>query len=299
MSIIVKNLSKIYGTQKALQEVSFEVNKGEILGFLGPNGAGKSTLMKILTGYIPQTNGDAKICNLDINENSLETRSKIGYLPEHNPLYLDMYVKEYLEFVANIYEVNHEYINEIIEKTGLQKEQHKLIGLLSKGYRQRVGLAQALLHNPEVLILDEPTTGLDPNQLVEIRSLITEIGREKTVMLSTHIMQEVEAICDRVIIINKGQIVANKTIRELQKSKGNRKIITVEFDKKTEKNELMKIGNVLKALELKGNQYQVFSDSKFDLRPALFEFAVHNKLTVLQMNMEEQKLESIFRDLTK
>ncbi len=299
MSIIVKNLSKIYGTQKALQEVSFEVNKGEILGFLGPNGAGKSTLMKILTGYIPQTNGYAKICNLDINENSLETRSKIGYLPEHNPLYLDMYVKEYLEFVANIYEVNHEYINEIIEKTGLQKEQHKLIGSLSKGYRQRVGLAQALIHNPEVLILDEPTTGLDPNQLVEIRSLITEIGREKTVMLSTHIMQEVEAICDRVIIINKGQIVANKTIRELQKSKGNRKIITVEFDKKTEKNELMKIGNVLKALELKGNQYQVFSDSKFDLRPALFEFAVHNKLTVLQMNMEEQKLESIFRDLTK
>ena len=299
MSIIVKNLSKIYGAQKALQEVSFEVNKGEILGFLGPNGAGKSTLMKILTGYIPQTNGDAKICNLDINEKSLETRSKIGYLPEHNPLYLDMYVKEYLEFVANIYEVSHKYINEMIEKTGLQKEQHKLIGSLSKGYRQRVGLAQALLHNPEVLILDEPTTGLDPNQLVEIRSLIKEIGREKTVMLSTHIMQEVEAICDRVIIINKGQIVANKTIRELQKSKGNRKIITVEFDKKAGKNELMKIGNVLKALELKGNQYQVFSDSKFDLRPALFEFAVNNKLTVLQMNMEEQKLETIFQELTK
>ena len=299
MSIIVKNLSKIYGKQKALQEVSFEVNKGEILGFLGPNGAGKSTLMKILTGYIPQTNGDAKICNLDINENSLETRSKIGYLPEHNPLYLDMYVKEYLEFVANIYEVNHKYINEMIEKTGLQKEQHKLIGSLSKGYRQRVGLAQALLHNPEVLILDEPTTGLDPNQLVEIRSLIKEIGREKTVMLSTHIMQEVEAICDRVIIINKGQIVANKTIRELQKSKGNRKIITVEFDEKAEKNGLMKIGNVLKAIELKGNQYQVFSDSKFDLRPDLFEFAVNNKLTVLQMNMEEPKLESIFQELTK
>ena len=299
MSIKVKNLSKIYGTQKALKEVSFEVNKGEIVGLLGPNGAGKSTLMKILTGYISQTNGDAKICNLDINDNSLETQSKIGYLPEHNPLYLDMYVKEYLEFVANIYEVNHKYINEMIEKTGLQKEQHKLIGLLSKGYRQRVGLAQALLHNPEVLILDEPTTGLDPNQLLEMRSLIKEIGREKTVVLSTHIMQEVEAICDRVIIINKGQIVANKTIRELQKSKGNRKLITVEFDQKAEKNELMKIGNVLKALELKGNQYQVFSDSKFDLRPALFEFAVNNKLTVLQMNIEEQKLESIFQELTK
>ena len=299
MSIKVKQLSKVYGTQKALIEVSFEINKGEIVGFLGPNGAGKSTLMKILTGYIPQTNGDAKICNLDINENSIETRSKIGYLPEHNPLYLDMYVKEYLEFVANIYEVNHKYINEMIEKTGLQKEQHKLIGSLSKGYRQRVGLAQALIHNPDVLILDEPTTGLDPNQLIEIRSLIKEVGREKTVLLSTHIMQEVEAICDRVIIINKGQIVANKTIVELQKSKGNRKLITIEFDKKAEKKELMKIGNVLEVRELKGNKHQILFDSKFDLRPALFEFAVNNKLTVLQMNMEEQKLESIFQELTK
>ena len=299
MSIKVKKLSKLYGTQKALTKVSFEINKGEIVGFLGPNGAGKSTLMKILTGYIPLTNGDAKICNLDINENSIETRSRIGYLPEHNPLYLDMYVKEYLEFVADIYKVNHKYIDEMIKKTGLIKEQHKLIGSLSKGYRQRVGLAQALIHNPEVLILDEPTTGLDPNQLVEIRSLIKEVGREKTVLLSTHIMQEVEAICDRVIIINKGQIVANKTIVELQKSKGNRKLITVEFDKKAEKKELMKIGNVVEARELKGNKYQIFSDSKFDLRPALFEFAVINKLTVLQMNIEEQKLESIFQELTK
>ena len=299
MSIKVKNLSKVYGTQKALTEVSFEINKGEIVGFLGPNGAGKSTLMKILTGYIPQSNGDALICNLDINKNSIETRSRIGYLPEHNPLYLDMYVKEYLEFVANIYNVNHKYIDEMIKKTGLLKEQHKLIGSLSKGFRQRVGLAQALIHNPEVLILDEPTTGLDPNQLIEIRSLIKEAGREKTVLLSTHIMQEVEAICDRVIIINKGQIVANKTIIELQKSKGNRKLITVEFDEKAEKKELMKIGNALEARELKGNKYQIFSDSKFDLRPAIFEFAVNNKLTVLQMNIEEQKLESIFQELTK
>ena len=299
MSIKVKKLSKVYGTQKALTEVSFEINKGEIVGFLGPNGAGKSTLMKILTGYIPQTNGDAKICNLDINENSIETRSRIGYLPEHNPLYLDMYVKEYLEFVADIYKVNHKYIDEMIKKTGLLKEQHKLIGSLSKGFRQRVGLAQALIHNPEVLILDEPTTGLDPNRLLEIRSLIKEAGREKTVLLSTHIMQEVEAICDRVIIINKGQIVANKTIIELQKSKENRKLITVEFDEKAEKKELMKIGNVLEARELKGNKYQIFFDSKFDLRPAIFEFAVNNKLTVLQMNIEEQKLESIFQELTK
>ena len=299
MSIKVNKLSKVYREQKALIEVSFEINKGEIVGFLGPNGAGKSTLMKILTGYIPQTNGDAKICNLDINENSIETRSKIGYLPEHNPLYLDMYVKEYLEFVANIYEVNHKFIKEMIEKTGLQKEQHKLIGSLSKGYRQRVGLAQALIHNPEVLILDEPTTGLDPNQLIEIRSLIKEVGREKTVLLSTHIIQEVEAICDRVIIINKGQIVANKTIVELQKSKENRKLITIEFDKKAEKKELMKIGNVLEVRDLKGNKHQILFDSKFDLRPALFEFAVNNNLTVLQMNMEEQKLESIFQELTK
>ena len=299
MSIEVKKLSKVYGTQKALIEVSFEINKGEIVGFLGPNGAGKSTLMKILTGYIPQTNGDAKICNLDINKNSIKTRSRIGYLPEHNQLYLDMYVKEYLEFVANIYNVNHKNIDEMIKKTGLLKEQHKLIRSLSKGYRQRVGLAQALIHNPEVLILDEPTTGLDPNQLIEIRSLIKEVGREKTVLLSTHIMQEVEAICDRVIIINKGQIVANKTIVELQKSKGNRKLITVEFDKKAGKKELMKIGNVLDARELKGNKYQIYSDSKFDLRPAIFEFAVNNKFTVLQMNIEEQKLESIFQELTK
>ena len=299
MSLKVKNLSKVYGRQKALIGVSFEINKGEIVGFLGPNGAGKSTLMKILTGYIPLSNGDAKICNLDINENSIETRSRIGYLPEHNPLYLDMYVKEYLEFVADIYKVNHKYIDEMIKKTGLIKEQHKLIGSLSKGYRQRVGLAQALIHNPEVLILDEPTTGLDPNQLVEIRSLIKEVGREKTVLLSTHIMQEVEAICDRVIIINKGQIVANKTIVELQKSQGNRKLITVEFDKKAEKKELMKIGNVLDTRELKVNKYQIYSDAKFDLRPAIFEFAVNNKLTVLQMNIEEQKLESIFQELTK
>ena len=299
MSIKVKKLSKVYGTQKALIEVSFEINKGEIVGFLGPNGAGKSTLMKILTGYIPQTNGDAKICNLDINKNSIKTRSRIGYLPEHNQLYLDMYVKEYLEFVANIYNVNHKNIDEMIKKTGLLKEQHKLIRSLSKGYRQRVGLAQALIHNPEVLILDEPTTGLDPNQLIEIRSLIKEVGREKTVLLSTHIMQEVEAICDRVIIINKGQIVANKTIVELQKSKGNRKLITVEFDKKAETKELMKIRNVLETRELKGNKYQIFSDSKFDLRPTIFEFAVNNKLTVLHMNIEEQKLESIFQELTK
>ena len=299
MSIKVENISKVYGSQKALHEVSFEIQKGEIVGFLGPNGAGKSTLMKILTGYIPQTSGNAKICELSVSENSLEAKSKIGYLPEHNPLYLDMYVREYLEFVANIYGVSHDRIDLMIEKTGLQKEKHKLIGSLSKGYRQRVGLTQALIHDPEVLILDEPTTGLDPNQLVEIRRLIKEVGKEKTVMLSTHIMQEVEAICDRVIIINKGEIVANKKIEELRELSSDRNLISIEFNDIVEKEALQNIENVLEVIETGKHQFQVASDSKHDLRTVLFDFAVSNNRSVLQMNMKEQKLEDIFQRLTK
>mgnify|MGYP006170346691 FL=1 len=299
MSIKVENISKVYGSQKALHEVSFEIQKGEIVGFLGPNGAGKSTLMKILTGYIPQTSGNARICELSVSENSLEAKSKIGYLPEHNPLYLDMYVREYLEFVANIYGVSHDRIDLMIEKTGLQKEKHKLIGSLSKGYRQRVGLAQALLHDPEVLILDEPTTGLDPNQLVEIRGLIKEVGEEKTVMLSTHIMQEVEAICDRVIIINKGEIVANKKIEELRELSSDRNLISIEFNDIVEMKALQNIENVLEVIETGKHQFQVASDSKHDLRTVLFEFAVQNKRSVLQMNIKEQKLEDVFHRLTK
>ena len=299
MSIKVEKISKIYGEQKALNNVSFEIRKGEIVGFLGPNGAGKSTMMKILAGYISQTSGNGKICDLDINEEPEATKSKTGYLPEHNPLYLDMYVIEYLEFIAKIFRVDPNYINKIIEKTGLKKEQHKLIESLSKGYRQRVGLAQALIHNPEVLILDEPTTGLDPNQIVEIRHLIKNIGKEKTVMLSTHIMQEVEAICDRVIIINKGQIVANKTINEIRKTAGNKKIITIEFNKKVREQDLLKIEHASEVIKIKDNQYQIISDSKVDLRSMLFDFAVQNKLTVLHMNVEQQKLESIFQNLTK
>ena len=299
MSIKVENISKVYGSQKALHEVSFEIQKGEIVGFLGPNGAGKSTLMKIITGYIPQTSGNARICELSVSENSLEAKSKIGYLPEHNPLYLDMYVREYLEFIANIYGVSHDRIGLMIEKTGLQKEKHKLIGSLSKGYRQRVGLAQALLHDPEVLILDEPTTGLDPNQLVEIRGLIKEVGEEKTVMLSTHIMQEVEAICDRVIIINKGEIVANKKIEELRELSSDRNLISIEFNDIVEMKALQNIENVLEVIETGKHQFQVASDSKHDLRTVLFEFAVQNKRSVLQMNMKEQKLEDIFHNLTK
>lgn len=299
MSIKVENISKVYGSQKALHEVSFEIQKGEIVGFLGPNGAGKSTLMKILTGYIPQTSGNARICELSVSENSLEAKSKIGYLPEHNPLYLDMYVREYLEFVANIYGVSHDRIDLMIEKTGLQKEKHKLIVSLSKGYRQRVGLAQALLHDPEVLILDEPTTGLDPNQLVEIRGLIKEVGEEKTVMLSTHIMQEVEAICDRVIIINKGEIVANKKIEELRELSSDRNLISIEFNDIVEMKALQNIENVLEVIETGKHQFQVASDSKHDLRTVLFEFAVQNKRSVLQMNIKEQKLEDVFHRLTK
>ena len=299
MSIKVEKISKIYGEQKALENVSFEIRKGEIVGFLGPNGAGKSTMMKILTGYISQTSGNGKICDLDINEKPEATKGKTGYLPEHNPLYLDMYVTEYLEFIADIFRVDLSHINEIIEKTGLKKEQHKLIRSLSKGYRQRVGLAQALIHNPEVLILDEPTTGLDPNQIVEIRHLIKDVGKEKTVMLSTHIMQEVEAICDRVIIINKGQIVANKTIDELRKTAGNKKIITIEFNKKVREQDLLNIKHASEVIKIDNNQYQIISDSKVDLRPMIFDFAVQNKLTVLHMNVEQQKLESIFQNLTK
>jgi ABC-2 type transport system ATP-binding protein len=255
--------------------------------------------MKILTGYIPQTSGNARICELSVSENSLEAKSKIGYLPEHNPLYLDMYVREYLEFVANIYGVSHDRIGLMIEKTGLQKEKHKLIGSLSKGYRQRVGLAQALLHDPEVLILDEPTTGLDPNQLVEIRGLIKEVGEEKTVMLSTHIMQEVEAICDRVIIINKGEIVANKKIEELRELSSDRNLISIEFNDIVEMKALQNIENVLEVIETGKHQFQVASDSKHDLRTVLFEFAVQNKRSVLQMNIKEQKLEDVFHRLTK
>ena len=298
MSLKVEKVSKVYGTQKALNEVSFEIEKGEIVGFLGPNGAGKSTMMKILTGYIPESSGLARICELNVSENGLEAKSKIGYLPEHNPLYLDMYVREYLEFVASIYGISHDRIDLMIKKTGLYKEKHKLIGSLSKGYRQRVGLAQALIHDPEVLILDEPTTGLDPNQLVEIRNLIKEVGSNKTVMLSTHIMQEVEAICDRVIIINKGEIVANIKIEELHKLAGNRNIISIEFNAKIEKKALENIKNVIEVIENERHQYQITSDSNHDLRSVLFDFAVANKCSVLQMNMKEQKLEDVFHRLT-
>lgn len=304
MSIKVNNITKLYGAQKALSNVSFEVTSGEIVGFLGPNGAGKSTMMKILTCFIPPSNGTAIVCGHDIAEQSIEVRKCVGYLAEHNPLYLDMYVKEYLEFIAGLHpdKISRKDISarvkKMIEITGLQIEQKKKIGALSKGYRQRVGLAQSLIHDPQVLILDEPTTGLDPNQLAEIRSLIKEVGREKTVMLSTHIMQEVEAICDRVIIINKGEIVADDKTENIQKTKGNKQIITVEFDKQTSADSLKNIPGITTAKNIKEHTWQLTADSEKDVRPEIFQYAVQNNLAVLTLNKEEQRLEDVFKELT-
>jgi len=303
MSILVKDLTKIYGKQKAVNNISFEIKTGEIVGFVGPNGAGKSTTMKILTGFIPQTSGEAKINDLDLIENSLEIRKNIGYLPENNPLYLDMYVKEYLEFVAGIYKLGSKTkarIEEIIEQTGLTVEQNKKIGALSKGYRQRVGLAQALIHDPAILILDEPTSGLDPNQIIEIRNLISEVGKEKTVMLSTHIMQEVEAICDRIIIINKGEIVADDSIESIHKhSKDQLVTVIVEFDKEADQKELEKIDLVDKVAKIDEKNWLIQSSSTEDIRPNIFSFAVKSNMAVLSMQKKEKSLEEVFQELTK
>ena len=301
MSIKVQNISKLYGKQKALNDVSFEVNSGEVIGFLGPNGAGKSTTMKILTGFIPQTSGKAWVCGFDVSEQGLNVRKNVGYLAESNPLYYDMFVKEYLHFVAELHQLKDikKRVAEIIEMTGLGIEQKKKIGALSKGYKQRVGLAQALIHNPKVLILDEPTSGLDPIQLVEIRGVIKEIGKAKTVMLSTHIMQEVEAMCDRVIIINKGQIVADNPTSELQKGKGNKQVITVEFDKGTTRAALKNIAGIQDAKNTSGNVWRISAASGKDIRADIFQFAVQNQLAVLTLQKEEQNLEDVFRELTK
>jgi ABC-2 type transport system ATP-binding protein len=301
MSIKVNNITKLYGSQRALDNVSFEVNTGEIVGFLGPNGAGKSTMMKILTCYIPQSSGSASVCGFDVTENSLKVRENVGYLPEHNPLYLDMYVKEYLEFIAGLHNIKNvkQRITDMVEMTGLQVEQKKKIGTLSKGYRQRVGLAQALIHDPKVLILDEPTTGLDHNQLSEIRNLIINIGKEKTVLLSTHIMQEVEAVCDRVIIINKGQIVANDVTSAIQNSQLSRQYITVEFDKQTTVQFLKGIENVTDAKNISGNIWRLEVHGEKDIRSTIFQYAVNSGMTVLTLHKEEQRLEDVFKQLTK
>ncbi len=302
MSIIVKNITKLYGTQKALDKVSFEVKAGEIVGLLGPNGAGKSTMMKIITCFIPPTSGDVSVYGFDIMEQSVEVRKKVGYLPENNPLYLEMYVKEYLEFVAGLHQLGkntHKRIAEMIANTGLESEQNKKIGALSKGYRQRVGLAQALIHNPEVLILDEPTSGLDPNQLIEIRNLIKEIGKEKTVMLSTHIMQEVEAICNRVVIINKGKIVADDLTEKLSAVTSPKEIILVEFDKEVKAELLKGIPGVAKVKLAKQNNWEIEAQKGVDIRSNIFQFAVKHNVTVLSLHKAEHSMEEVFQQLTK
>lgn len=301
MSIRVKDTTKLYGRQKALDGVSFEIPNGEIVGFLGPNGAGKSTMMKIITGYLPQTSGTVEVMGMDVLKNSLEIRKHIGYLPEHNPLYLDMYVKEYLGYVAGIYKLGarkRQRIEEMIELTGLGHEQHKKIGTLSKGYRQRVGLAQALIHDPKVLILDEPTTGLDPNQLVEVRNLIREIGQDKTVMLSTHIMQEVEAICERVIIINKGKLIADGTGKNLLSGKQANQEVFVEFAQDVDPGALLDLDFVETVQNVGEGRLLISGRGGEDIRSRIFRFAVDRNLVILGMQTHQKNLEHIFRELT-
>ena len=302
MSIVVQGVTKLYGEQKALDNVTFEIRTGEIVGFLGPNGAGKSTMMKIITGFIPASSGSVKVNGLDVGNGSSLVKKKIGYLPENNPLYPEMYVREYLGFVASLYKSEiplRKQISSIIDLTGLGPEQRKKIGSLSKGYRQRVGLAQALIHNPEVLILDEPTSGLDPNQIVEIRNLIREAGRQKTVMLSTHIMQEVEAICDRVIIIDKGIIVADEEKSRIYSIISRAKqVVLVEFDKVVDEDLIKKIALISSARNIRDNSWEIEAEGDKDIRPAVFSFAVSNNLTVLSLQKKENNLEEIFRLLT-
>ena len=296
MSIEVTALSKSYGAQKALDNITFSVQRGEIVGFLGPNGAGKSTLMKILTTYINADSGSASVNSFDVSTQEQLVQKSVGYLPEHNPLYLDLYVKEYLAFNADVYKVAKSRIQEVIDLTGLTPESHKKIGQLSKGYRQRVGLANALLHNPDVLILDEPTTGLDPNQLVEIRQLIRNVGKDKTVFLSTHIMQEVEAICDRVIIIDKGVIVTDKKLNQIKSDK--QQVLEVEFDFKIEEQVIAKLPNLVSYKNTHDMIWELTFVADKDMRPTVFDFAQENGLKTLQLNQKNKNLEAVFRDVT-
>ena len=302
MTIKIAQVSKFYGIQKALDQVSFEIGTGELIGFLGPNGAGKSTLMKIITGYLSSDGGTVTINGETVETKNVAIRSQIGYLPENNPLYTDLYVREYLEMVAGFYQLRNkkEQVLKMVELTGLKDEQHKKIGALSKGYRQRVGLAQALIHDPAVLILDEPTTGLDPNQLEEIRQLIRTISANKTVMVSTHIMQEVEAICSRVIIINKGVLVADGSIDQLKAGQfAQKQTVLVEFDKAPDLEALRKIPGILKIEQINQTTYLVESINSKDLRPDLFRFAVNNQLVLLTLKEQQQSLENVFQELTR
>ena len=298
MSIEVKSVYKYFGEQAAVKDISFSVKKGEIVGFLGPNGAGKSTTMRMITGFLPVSSGEIYVSGLKVGIGNLKAQQKIGYLPENNPLYVDMYVKEYLEFVGRIYKVSNlkNRIKEMIEAVGLELEQHKKIGALSKGYRQRVGLAQAIIHDPEVLILDEPTSGLDPNQLVEIRELIKSIGKEKTLMLSTHIMQEAEAICDKIVIISKGEIVTNKSTLELQKQTSG-EFLFVEFQQEVSKSQLKKIKGI-DGVEPYNNGFLLKSKSLDELKINVSQFTQENNLVIMTLNTQSKSLEEIFKDLT-
>jgi len=301
VSIIVNNLTKVYGKQFAVNHVSFEIGTGEIVGFLGPNGAGKSTTMKMITGYIPPTEGGGTVCGIDFVEESIEVRKIIGYLPEHNPLYLDMYVKEYLAFMAGLAGIKGSQISKSVDLaldlTNLHPEKQKKIGQLSKGYRQRVGLAQALIHNPKVLILDEPTSGLDPNQVIEMRNVITQLGKDKTVLLSTHIMQEVEAMCSKVMIINQGNIIANDTIEILQNSGNDTLTVIVEFGATCSKSDLAKIEGVQSVENISGNRWRINGKSSH-IRQHLSQFAMGKNIEILELTSDKNSLEDIFRNLT-
>lgn len=297
MSIEVQGLSKFYGSQKALSEVSFSIGLGEVVGFLGPNGAGKSTLMRILTTYLAPSEGKALVNGFDVNEDPISVKKSVGYLPENNPLYSDLFVKEYLSFHCGLHKIGTERVSEVIEMVGLTDHQNKKISQLSKGYKQRVGLAAALIHNPEVLILDEPTTGLDPNQLAEIRQLIRTIGKDKTILLSTHIMQEVEAMCDRVIIINKGELVTDKNLGEMIDEE--EQLIEVEFDLSVEEQLFNQLPNLVKAENIFENTWKLAFRTREDMRSALFDFANKNGLKALQINKKIQDLESMFREMTR
>jgi ABC-2 type transport system ATP-binding protein len=300
MSITVNNLSKNYGTQKAVNNISFTINKGEIVGFLGPNGAGKSTTMKMITGYLKADGGNAVVCGIAVDENSNETKTKIGYLPEANPLYFDMYVREYLDFITNVHEVENkkQKIEEVIKTVGLSIEANKKIGQLSKGYKQRVGLAAALIHNPEVLILDEPTSGLDPNQIVEIREVIKELGKDKTVLFSSHIMQEVEAICDRVIIINKGSIVADDSLSNLQKGKTDNHIILVQFKEPVAIETLKNLKEISGIEQAETGNWKLKTGNPESVRKQLMELSLKNNWNIVSLQSESNSLEEVFRNLT-
>jgi ABC-2 type transport system ATP-binding protein len=301
MSIKVSSLTKVYGTQLAVDHISFELKKGEIVGFLGPNGAGKSTTMKMITGYLPPTEGTALVSGFDIQQQPMEVRKRVGYLPEANPLYYDMYVREYLEFTAGIHKLDKPKarIEEMISLTGLGKEAHKKIGALSKGYKQRVGLAQAMLHNPEVLILDEPTSGLDPNQIVEIRDLIIRIGKEKTVLLSTHIMQEVQAMCSRVIIISNGKLVADDSIDRLQQGNAKQSALVVSFEADIDPQKLKALKHVQKIENLGNRRWKLFTHKPEDLRKEVMKWALDHDVNISAMQSETQSLEDVFRTLTQ